>query len=780
MARKRLEQEFPLNRRTVIDDVWLKRLLQVLEARISGIENKAVDYDTATRTLLSLGLQRISEVLLPALDRVQELTSLGFLIANSSTPNTLVEGATLMFVLPEGVQRDLFSPSIFTALTRADNPNDWAILRTQGYDAEHGEYFAKVESFAGDPGPHSDWIISGLAGSTIAGIDLLAETKAERTAAKGEMDAGLATIAGVVDEVNEDRQAVTELAVISEDAAALANQRATDAGVYLSQFTSRWLGALAADPAVDGAGNPVTEGAAYLNTTVDPASIRIYRDGEWGNFSSPAASITFAFAGDGTTGPYTLPAVPPTPSAILVFVDGIFQTGFTVDGNQLTMGTAISPAEQISGVILETLEVAVPAPESVGADQIAESEVEAIKEKLGGSRVSIEAAIKEWKASTINSRKFWAGTNTQLGAGSISGGALAAGRTFISATPAHASRQDGLIRTILVNMLSAGLDANRTESIRFKVFRPNGASYDFIDQTELLTPRMAGFNTFELATPLLVRPGDHIGVWIKGAADALTNSKAEIECAQDGGLVRYVEGDLTSAPGAMTDIANLSMLIECRGTRPFLACLGEGTMEGHNGALNWHSFYHDGPAGNPLSEPLNMVRELIPELEYQNYAQTSTKWADHLAKLDALERNAAPRAVIIGAGGNDISSGTTWASVLASMDAIKAKLPVGTKLFLTEILPIPSFSDAQSATIRDWNSRFAAWCAKNDAELILCHDAMGKIRATTGQLDDLADGYEYAGASLTYEGVAAYAELIAAGLKKANWLQPMPKGWTVL
>jgi len=75
------------------------------------------------------------------------------------------------------------------------------------------------------------------------------------------------------------------------------------------------------------------------------------------------------------------------------------------------------------------------------------------------------------------------------------------------------------------------------------------------------------------------------------------------------------------------------------------------------------------------------------------------------------------------------------------------------------------FNDVQAATIRTWNANLAAWCLSNNATLIPTHDAMGKIRVSTGQLDDLKTEYDADGTHITQLGVLKMAEIMSPYIK---------------
>lgn len=122
-------------------------------------------------------------------------------------------------------------------------------------------------------------------------------------------------------------------------------------------------------------------------------------------------------------------------------------------------------------------------------------------------------------------------------------------------------------------------------------------------------------------------------------------------------------------------------------------------------------------------------------------------WVRTNGIIQATSTNAAT--IIILCGCNDVSVGRTWSNVLSDLAEIRT-LVTTQDLFISEILPDGAADDSQSATIRSWNTNLAAWCATNSAQIITCHDRMGQIRISTGQLDDLRTAYVGTGVDKTH------------------------------
>ena len=174
-----------LDPRSFFDYLFVSRLIKAIEARFKPLEDQSGSLDAAIEAVRKVGLDRINEVLVPAIQSILEIQSKGFLVARSDTLVTLGVGDVLTLVVGEDQGRGLFTPGPFTALTREATPDDYAICRTVDYNQETGVYICQVQAYDGDPGPHNDWVIGALAASTIAGMTLRDQSAAARDAAFG-------------------------------------------------------------------------------------------------------------------------------------------------------------------------------------------------------------------------------------------------------------------------------------------------------------------------------------------------------------------------------------------------------------------------------------------------------------------------------------------------------------------------------------------------------------------------------------------------------------------
>lgn len=178
---KSFEERFLASRTTQFTETFWNGMIREVGLRLRTLESIKVSFDELTQLGIEVVLARLNEVLLPAAQKIRDLSTLGFLIARSETPVTLALGSA-QFIVVDGPQRELFTPSEFVAIARASTAADYAVAHVLEYDAESGVLEVEIEAIFGDPGPHDDWEIGALAGSTMASVAMLAEVRAKYTA----------------------------------------------------------------------------------------------------------------------------------------------------------------------------------------------------------------------------------------------------------------------------------------------------------------------------------------------------------------------------------------------------------------------------------------------------------------------------------------------------------------------------------------------------------------------------------------------------------------------
>jgi hypothetical protein len=203
----------------------LNKAMQTLDARLRALEPFTPSWQAAVDELRLVGLIRLNETIYPAYERIQQLASLGFLTADSTTEVTLVNDTDVTFFIDDEIKRDLFVPTPFVAVTRASNATDYAIGRRISYDRLTGKMVVRVMSIYGNPGPFNDWIISATAGSQLAAQAYLAQIEAARANAFASRTSAASDAARTAsDRIQTGSDAAT--AVSARDAAIAAADRA--------------------------------------------------------------------------------------------------------------------------------------------------------------------------------------------------------------------------------------------------------------------------------------------------------------------------------------------------------------------------------------------------------------------------------------------------------------------------------------------------------------------------------------------------------------------------
>ena len=185
---RRLDEQFAIDPNDPVLPTW-RRAMAAIEGRLRDLEAQRADYEGAIRRFEELALARINEVLLPALEQITAAATLGFLLARSSTEGSLIADERIQFVIDEGPQRELFTPTPFVAVQRSSTTDDFAVGYVEAFDRESGYLLVKILTPYGSPGPFDDWVISAAPGVSEATRSyweraLVAAQGAERDAAQ--------------------------------------------------------------------------------------------------------------------------------------------------------------------------------------------------------------------------------------------------------------------------------------------------------------------------------------------------------------------------------------------------------------------------------------------------------------------------------------------------------------------------------------------------------------------------------------------------------------------
>ena len=184
-----------------LDRDFFNRRFRLIAESLGQIDAGLATVTEATDRLVTLGLNRVNEVLGPALAQAQAAAASGFLVATSATPLSLSVGLEATLAVDDTPARPLFAPTPYVILSRQadDALDDWAMLRVHAYDRSNGGLAVTVAAVHGDlsASVHDDWVISASAGLAQSILEVAAEvgatlTLAEESAATAEAAAATA------------------------------------------------------------------------------------------------------------------------------------------------------------------------------------------------------------------------------------------------------------------------------------------------------------------------------------------------------------------------------------------------------------------------------------------------------------------------------------------------------------------------------------------------------------------------------------------------------------
>ena len=173
-----------IDRKTELSAAEFNRRFQSIHLRLNSLEVKGATWDGLVNEGITVALERIDDALTPAFAKVQAYQQAGFLLANSGTSLDLTANAFRTFIIADLVQRELFTPSRFLAVTRDSTERDYAIALLIGWNSVTGELQTQILTQFGGVGPFDDWVISGLPGSVPAQFTLMEKARADAKAAR--------------------------------------------------------------------------------------------------------------------------------------------------------------------------------------------------------------------------------------------------------------------------------------------------------------------------------------------------------------------------------------------------------------------------------------------------------------------------------------------------------------------------------------------------------------------------------------------------------------------
>jgi hypothetical protein len=150
-----------------IDRDFFNKRYRLLAGAITALSEEIGGIASDSDNLVSLGLVRVNEVLGPLLAKVQAASQEGFLVAESATSVKLTVGLETTLEITGGWQRDLFQPTPYVLISRANGAvDDWALFKVDTYVRENGGLAGEVTAISGavDAAAYDDWVVSASAG----------------------------------------------------------------------------------------------------------------------------------------------------------------------------------------------------------------------------------------------------------------------------------------------------------------------------------------------------------------------------------------------------------------------------------------------------------------------------------------------------------------------------------------------------------------------------------------------------------------------------------------
>ena len=145
--------------------------IRTINARLKGVEEKKAAFEATEQLLVSIGLQRINEALLPAFQTITGLAHLGAIFTATST-TTLEVGVGQKQLTIAQEYRERFAPSAYLAIRASGQTSPVMTGSLANYHRESGTLTINVD-YADGEGSHASWVISPTASPDYDGVVLV-------------------------------------------------------------------------------------------------------------------------------------------------------------------------------------------------------------------------------------------------------------------------------------------------------------------------------------------------------------------------------------------------------------------------------------------------------------------------------------------------------------------------------------------------------------------------------------------------------------------------------
>lgn len=299
----------------LLNDDFFNSRFKKLDSRLIEIDDKATRAAAAAGQLVSEGLSRADEVLLPVFERIRDIAGLGAVFsAHSDTMITLGLGIKALTIIAG--ERDAYAPAAYIAVFKDGDLAVGFRGTVVSYDTDTGVLALDVDHFIGT-GTHGPWVLhpTAVTDNLEAAQQALdhrdqaqafaSDAAGSAAAASDEADAALGHKTGaiVAEGVAITAKDVAVAAKVDAEAAVVAAEAARDITLSsMASFDLYYMGAFGTDPTVNNSGGALVNGQLYFNSTA--SEMRVYKTGTgWIAAYLPSnASVSSIFGRTGAVG----------------------------------------------------------------------------------------------------------------------------------------------------------------------------------------------------------------------------------------------------------------------------------------------------------------------------------------------------------------------------------------------------------------------------------------------------------------------------------------------
>ena len=279
-----------------------------------------------------------------------------------------------------------------------------------------------------------------------------AET-AQSAAETAETNAETAqTAAETAQSAAETAQTAAETAQTAAETAQTGAETAeTNAETALETFQATFLGAAASAPTVDGNGDALTGGEIYLNT--GDLLVYIYNLGTttWIPVGQATSPVVGGDTGDGSTTSFALGSSPSSENHVLAYINGQYvpHSEFSVSSGNIVFATAPVSGDEIDWLVLQATDIGTPSDDTVGPDQLDDTQIPEIRgfldlDLLRGDNAIINGDFAHFQRGTsvaITASEYvadrWESNDGNGGAATISRQLHTIGQTDVPGNPRY-------------------------------------------------------------------------------------------------------------------------------------------------------------------------------------------------------------------------------------------------------------------------------------------------------------------------------------------------------